>query len=181
MVLTREEVNAVMAELSGTPRLVVSLLYGAGLRLQEALGLGQEPRPGPSPGSRRPRSQISKRRHRVGVAIRVSGSPHLPRPAVGRTLPVSPARVGRAAGCSPRRCAPNPPTPGQLSPLLSARRVPVAFPSGRCAVACRSRRRPGVVTSRRTSVCSRRRPGDDEPPRLKRGRWADDGNTRRKA
>lgn len=28
-----------MAELSGTPRLVVSLLYGAGLRLQEALGL----------------------------------------------------------------------------------------------------------------------------------------------
>ena len=37
VVLSRAEVSAVMAQLSGTPRLVVTLLYGAGLRLQEAL------------------------------------------------------------------------------------------------------------------------------------------------
>ena len=39
VVLTRTEVSAVMAQLSGSPRLVVTLLYGAGLRLQEALEL----------------------------------------------------------------------------------------------------------------------------------------------
>jgi integron integrase len=38
-VLTREEVRAVLAELEGTPRLVALLLYGAGLRLLEAMRL----------------------------------------------------------------------------------------------------------------------------------------------
>jgi integron integrase len=38
-VLTRDEVAAVLAELDGAPRLVASLLYGAGLRLMEALQL----------------------------------------------------------------------------------------------------------------------------------------------
>ena len=37
--LTRAEVTAVLAQLDGTPWLVVALLYGAGLRLLEALDL----------------------------------------------------------------------------------------------------------------------------------------------
>jgi integron integrase len=39
VVLTRDEVARVLAELSGTPRLVSGLLYGSGLRLLEALRL----------------------------------------------------------------------------------------------------------------------------------------------
>jgi integron integrase len=39
VVLTREEVRQILSTLSGTPRLIVSLLYGAGLRLLECLEL----------------------------------------------------------------------------------------------------------------------------------------------
>src|SRR5690606_14946667 len=39
VVLTREEVARVLAELHGAQRIVASLLYGAGLRLLEALHL----------------------------------------------------------------------------------------------------------------------------------------------
>ena len=39
VVLTRAEVSAVLGRMHGTPRLVARLLYGAGLRLQEALDL----------------------------------------------------------------------------------------------------------------------------------------------
>jgi integrase len=39
VVLTRREVSLVMAHFEGPPWLVVSLLYGAGLRLLEALEL----------------------------------------------------------------------------------------------------------------------------------------------
>jgi integron integrase len=39
VVLTRAEVTLVLAEMSGTPRLVAGLLYGSGLRLMEALRL----------------------------------------------------------------------------------------------------------------------------------------------
>jgi len=39
VVLTREEVGAVLAQMRGTPWLVASLLYGAGLRLLESLRL----------------------------------------------------------------------------------------------------------------------------------------------
>lgn len=39
VVLTRDEVRRVLAALDGTPRLVASLLYGAGLRLNECLAL----------------------------------------------------------------------------------------------------------------------------------------------
>ncbi len=39
MVLSREEVTAVLKELTGTMKLVVVLLYGAGLRLRECLEL----------------------------------------------------------------------------------------------------------------------------------------------
>lgn len=39
VVLTREEVKAVLAHLSGVNLLIVQLLYGAGLRLNECLGL----------------------------------------------------------------------------------------------------------------------------------------------
>jgi integrase len=39
VVLTREEVKAVFAQLSGEILLIVQLLYGAGLRLNECLGL----------------------------------------------------------------------------------------------------------------------------------------------
>ncbi len=39
VVFTREEVRAVLAQLRGTNRLVAGLLYGAGLRLMEALRL----------------------------------------------------------------------------------------------------------------------------------------------
>jgi integron integrase len=39
VVLTRNEVDAVLAELQGQPRLIASLLYGGGLRVMEALSL----------------------------------------------------------------------------------------------------------------------------------------------
>ena len=39
VVLSRSEVSALLKALSGTMRLVVTLLYGAGLRLQECLEL----------------------------------------------------------------------------------------------------------------------------------------------
>jgi len=39
VVFTREEVSAILSHLTGTPHLVVSLLYGSGLRLMEALRL----------------------------------------------------------------------------------------------------------------------------------------------
>jgi len=39
VVLTREEVGAILGEMSGTPRIVAGLLYGAGLRLLECLTL----------------------------------------------------------------------------------------------------------------------------------------------
>jgi integron integrase len=39
VVMTRDEVKTVLSHLEGTPRLVVSLLYGCGLRLLEALRL----------------------------------------------------------------------------------------------------------------------------------------------
>ncbi len=39
VVLTRDEVNAVLAQMNGTPALVAGLLYGSGLRLMEALCL----------------------------------------------------------------------------------------------------------------------------------------------
>ena len=39
VVLTREEVSALLAQLNGTPRLIAGLLYGGGLRLTEALRL----------------------------------------------------------------------------------------------------------------------------------------------
>src|SRR2546427_107299 len=39
VVLTREEVRVILGEMSGTPRIVSGLLYGAGLRLLECLTL----------------------------------------------------------------------------------------------------------------------------------------------
>jgi len=39
VVLTREEVRSVLAEIGGTPKLVASLLYGTGMRLLEGLRL----------------------------------------------------------------------------------------------------------------------------------------------
>jgi integron integrase len=39
VVLSREEIGRLLAELSGTPRLFVRLLYGTGMRLSEGLGL----------------------------------------------------------------------------------------------------------------------------------------------
>jgi len=39
VVLSRQEVRAVLGSLEGTPRLIADLLYGSGLRLTEALGL----------------------------------------------------------------------------------------------------------------------------------------------
>jgi integrase len=39
VVLTRDEVQAILAELDGAPSLVCTILYGSGLRLLEGLGL----------------------------------------------------------------------------------------------------------------------------------------------
>jgi site-specific recombinase XerD len=39
VVLSREEIGAILKQLTGTERLVVMLLYGAGLRLEECLEL----------------------------------------------------------------------------------------------------------------------------------------------
>ena len=39
VVLTREQVRAVLQRLNGVPRLMASLLYGSGLRLLECCGL----------------------------------------------------------------------------------------------------------------------------------------------
>ena len=54
VVLTRDEVRAVLQQLDGVPRLMALLLYGAGLRLLECCRL----RAGrcPSPGAWRPRT-----------------------------------------------------------------------------------------------------------------------------
>jgi len=38
-VLTHEEAKSILGHMSGTPRLMVELLYGSGLRLQECLNL----------------------------------------------------------------------------------------------------------------------------------------------
>ena len=39
VVLTRDEVEAILAQLDGAPRLICTLLYGLGLGLLEGLGL----------------------------------------------------------------------------------------------------------------------------------------------
>ncbi|MGH8251281.1 MAG: integron integrase [Steroidobacteraceae bacterium] len=39
VVLTRDEVGRILAQMSGTPRLIASLLYGTGMRVQECLQL----------------------------------------------------------------------------------------------------------------------------------------------
>ena len=39
VVLTRDEVETILAQLDGAPRLVCMLLYGSGMRLLEGLGL----------------------------------------------------------------------------------------------------------------------------------------------
>lgn len=39
VVLSRDKVNSILASMEGTPRLVASLLYGAGLRLLDGLRL----------------------------------------------------------------------------------------------------------------------------------------------
>jgi integrase len=107
VVLSRAEVSAILARLEGTVWLVVALLYGAGMRLQEALELrvkdidfdrcGSWTRARAAAG--RARSKVSQRRLAVGVAIRVPRGADLPGRAVGPAVPVSFARVG----CSARR------------------------------------------------------------------------------
>ncbi len=39
MVLSREEIGAILKELAGTEQLIVMLLYGSGLRIEECLEL----------------------------------------------------------------------------------------------------------------------------------------------
>ena len=103
VVLTRAEVHRVLEELEGVYQLVAMLLYGAGLRLQEAMTLrvkdidfargeitvrlrrGRPPR-----GSQRLARAGLGRRHRSGVAARCAGA----------QVPPSGDRVGMAVGFS---------------------------------------------------------------------------------
>jgi Phage integrase, N-terminal SAM-like domain/Phage integrase family len=129
VVLTRREVLALLDELSGTQRLVASLLYGSGLRLLEALrlrvkdvdferheivvrqGKGRKDRVAPLPGDLRPRpsgapgvgAEASRARPRGRLGIRA------PSRGAGAEVPGGIPRVGVAVGLSghppPSRCA----------------------------------------------------------------------------
>ena len=154
-VLSRGEVDALLASMDGAPRLVASLLYGAGLRLLEGLrlrvkdldlGLDQivvrdgkgfkdrvtmlptalKPalthhleavraihqadlaaghRRGAAP--RRPRPQVPRRRHDLGLAVRLPGRRAARRdPRTGSSSPTPPPRDRRCSAPSGRRRAP---------------------------------------------------------------------------
>ena len=155
--------------MSGTSALIASLLYGAGLRLQECLALrikdldsdrgeivvrrgkGQKDRRVMLPSSLRESlrrhlaavreiherdlaaregrvvlrdaldRKFPKCGHVVAVAVRFSGGPDLPRPALRAIVALSPARVGGTAGRDDRGATGGPYQTGQLShvpPLL---------------------------------------------------------------
>jgi integrase len=65
VVLTKDEVRSILAEMSGTPKLVVSLLYGTGMRLLEGLRL--RVKDDDQPGSGRPLT-LGFRRSRIASA-----------------------------------------------------------------------------------------------------------------
>jgi integrase len=69
VVLSADEVRAVLNQLTGVSWLIGSLLYGAGLRLQGWLEL-------------RVKDIDFERRNGLGLAVRVSCRAHLPRPAI---------------------------------------------------------------------------------------------------
>lgn len=125
VVLTRREVGLLLAEMQGTPRLVASLPYGAGLRLLEAMrlrakdldlgrgeitirdGKGQKDRatllpallrePLPAHLSR----VAAQHRHalpRGGDAVALPDALALPRPRDRPTPAPPPARVGHPTG-----------------------------------------------------------------------------------
>ena len=85
VVMTREEVAAVLALMEGTPQLVAKLLYGSGLRIMEAVRLrvkdidgAMKPLTGSGPGpwGRVPAActgaHVSPDRYGMGLAVRLS-------------------------------------------------------------------------------------------------------------
>ena len=123
IVLTRDEVRAVISKLDGTPRLMAGLLYGSGLRLLECARLRVRDidfamnlimvRDGKGAKDRvtvlgraamGPRSQIPERRAGMAVAVGVSRYSVLCRPGYGPAPPSSLARVCPAARRA-RRCS----------------------------------------------------------------------------
>lgn len=91
VVLSRDEVRAVLAELRGVPRLVVLLLYGSGLRLLECLSLRVK-------DLDFQRGEIRVRRGKGGVSGRGNGCFR----RRGHTGTPSPVRSG-ATTCTLRR------------------------------------------------------------------------------
>ena len=87
VVLTREEVRAVVAHLVGVPRLMVLLLYGVGLRLLECARLrveDVEPRRHPEPGRPGVRRMTGRTRPRA-AALHGSRSQCIRRHVPGRS------------------------------------------------------------------------------------------------
>ena len=96
VVLTREEVVAVLAHMSGPCWLAGALLYGAGLRLSECLELRVKDLDIAG-------GQIVMRSGKGGRDRRTMRRPNLPRSARGRAVAIPSARVCRSAGRDRRR------------------------------------------------------------------------------
>ena len=96
VVLSRDEVWAVMTHVTGPLWIIVVLLYGAGLRIQECLEL----RVKDIDFDRqqivvRRRSEVSECVGGLGLAVCVSRLTDVSRSALGSAVAVSPARDGR--------------------------------------------------------------------------------------
>lgn len=125
VVLSRDEVEAVLSQLTGTMWIVGMLLYGSGVRLEECPELrvkdvdfdrhqavvrrGKGERIGrrtacarrggrgrTGGAARCVGEKVSERRSGVGVAVRVSRLAHLPGCALGTAVAVSPASISGA-------------------------------------------------------------------------------------
>ncbi len=119
LVLSRDEVTAILRRLQGAPRLMASLMYGAGLRLLECCRLRVKDvdfaraeitaRAGSQRWVRqrgvagRLAAQVPARGLGGGLAMGVSRHAPLPRPAERSEAAPPPSRVGRAAGVQGRR------------------------------------------------------------------------------
>jgi len=122
VVITRDEVKAVLSELGCDLWLMASLMYGAGLRLMERLRprvLDLELRRGASCPPARPRRRLGPRRAAGGPRAQVPGRPVRLAPATG--LPAAPPASSSTPAAAP--CAtPSRPTPSRRATASASSR-----------------------------------------------------------